>query len=390
MKRLLVTEEGILYRNPAPGYKAECAYLPNVVPLAEKELLCFYRIGQAFYSADGKLARLRSRDGGGTWAQEGCIWDPANPPDSRRAGDKAHYNYSAPHGTQLKDGTLLLVAKRFAVSAVWRAGGEAGWRIFNADTGGIRPCEAALFRSTDDARTWSPPRVIHLPGGGLADTPSQIIEMNDGRLFLACELWKAWDDTRPLHITGFAVFSDDGGETWGERVDFPSARDTEKMFSHSRYARMLDGRICALQWTQDIGARKNYDLHFTISDETGTRWSYPQPTGIPGQTSWVADLGGGALAAAYTRREGMNPGTLVVVSEDEGKTWDLDHQVMVWDAVGQEYLGVEHRPSYPASHDNIAFGKPNLARSADGSLICSWWCTQACVTHIRFARLRAE
>ena len=27
------------------------------------------------------------------------------------------------------------------------------------------------------------------------------------------------------------------------------------MFSHSRYTRMLDGRICALQWTQAIGGQ---------------------------------------------------------------------------------------------------------------------------------------
>jgi hypothetical protein len=63
---------------------------------------------------------------------------------------------------------------------------------------------------------------------------------------------------------------------------------------------------------------------------------------------------------------------------------------MLWDAVGQEYLGCERVPDYPASHDNIAFGKPNLARMPGGSLLASWWCTQACITHIRFARLRIE
>ena len=222
------------------------------------------------------------------------------------------------------------------------------------------------------------------------DTPTQIIELNNGRWFLACEEWKTWDDAAPLHIRGFAVFSDDNGGTWGDRLDFPSASGKEKMYSHSRYTRMLDGRICALQWTQRIGGQKDLDLHFTMSNETGTEWTYPQPTGIPGQTSWVADLGEGLLAAAYSWRHGMTPGVFVVLSEDGGQTWDIDHQLMVWDAVGQEYLGVEHKPSYPASHDNIAFGKPNLARLPDGSLICSWWCTQACITHARFAKLRVQ
>ena len=93
---------------------------------------------------------------------------------------------------------------------------------------------------------------------------------------------------------------------------------------------------------------------------------------------------------AYSLREGMAPGVMVALSDDEGRSWDLDHQVTVWDAVGQEFLGVSHKPSYPASHDNIAFGKPDTAVLPSGEVIVSWWCTQACVTHIRFARLQVQ
>ena len=165
--------------------------------------------------------------------------------------------------------------------------------------------------------------------------------------------------------------------------------DDTKMHSHSRYTRMLDGRVFVLHWTQDIGATQNLDIHMSVSDTSARVWSEPAPTGIPGQTSWAADLGNDRIAAAYTNRE-RNPGIKVVLSEDGGKTWNRDKEIMVWDAVGQEFIGVVHRPDYPRSHENIAFGKPNLARLPDGSLICSWWCTQACVTHIRYARLHVE
>jgi hypothetical protein len=364
--------EGILYRNPSPGLKAECAYLPNVVALSDTQVLSFYRIGSAFYSADGRLAKLRSTDGGKSWVPEGMVWDPRN--------DQTQYSYTAPHATRLRDGTLLLVARRWE-----RRDPDAP--IFNPQTGGSRPGEHVLFRSTDDGHTWSTPETLDLPGEGLADTPSQIIELKDGRWFLACELWKGWDDTRPLHIKGFAVFSDDKGKTWTDREDLPSA--TDRMYSHSRYTQMLDGRIAALQWTQEVGTAQDLDLHLTVSDVTGKQWSNPRPTGIMGQTSWLADLGDQVLVATYTSREGMRPGICVVLSVDGGQTWGLENQVMVWDAVGQEFLGVEQRPSYPASHDNIAFGKPNTARLPNGEIICSWWCTQACVTHARWARLRA-
>ncbi len=375
MKKLKLLSEGVLYKNPNPGFKVECAFLPNIVPLSDTELICFYRLGSAFYSVDGKLAKLRSTDGGETWFQEEHVWDAA--------GDDIPYNYSAPHGTLLRDGSMVLVA--FRVDFV-----DPEVPMYNPETGGWRPVETVLFRSEDHGHTWSEPELVDFPYQGTAAPPSQVIELNDGRWLLTGEHWKAWDDVSPLHIKTFSTFSDDRGKTWSGPVEHPSASDAEKMFSHGRHMQLLDGRVAALQWTQDVGASKDFDLHLTTSDEAASTWSHPQPTGIMGQTSWLVDLGGGLLVAAYTRREGMSPGIMVVLSEDEGKTWDLDNQVMVWDAVGQEYLGVEQRPEYPASHDNIAFGKPNAVRLPNGEIMCSWWCTQACVTHARYARLATE
>lgn len=370
---LRLESEGILYRNPKPGYRAESACVPNIVPISESEILCFYRVGQAFYSHDGRIAQLRSTDGGSSWGPDGTVWNPKD--------DPRPYSYTAPHGTRLRDGTILLVAWRLDVS-------NTDQELFNSSTGGMCATEKVILRSVDNGRTWSAPHVLDLPGDNASDLPSQVIELNDGRLFLACETWKSWNDPRPLHIKGFAVYSKDGGYTWGDRSDFPSALDAAKMYSHTRYTRMLDGRILGFHWTQSIGGQVDYDLHLVYSDDNGENWTLPQPTGIPAQTCWAADLGDGIIALAYTQRKGANPGVNIVLSEDDGRTWDVEHQVRVWDAVAQEFIGVEHVPMYPRSHENIAFGKPNLARLSDGTLVCSWWCTQACVTHARFAKLR--
>ena len=374
MKRLEVLDDGVIYKNPEPGLKAECAFLPNVVPLDGDEVICVYRIGQAFYSTDGTLNVARSTDGGKTWVPEGRVWDIAN--------DDRPYNYSAPHAFRLRDGTLVLTAFRMDFSDPRPQ--------FNPDTGGHRPSEKIILFSADDGQTWTPPRVMDLPLGSLPDTPSSIIELDDGRWWLGLELWKEWDDTGPLHIRGYSTFSDDRGETWSDAIAMDSASDTERMFSHSRYVKMLDGRVAALQWTQKPGSAEDLPEHITISNGDASAWSYPVPTNLMAQTCWLTDLGDGVMAAAYTDREGMNPGIDVVLSQDEGRTWDVESQVQVWDAVGQEYLGTDRVPEYPKSHDNIAFGKPNLARTADGTLIASWWCTQAAVTHSRFARLRVD
>lgn len=369
--KLGIVDEGILYRNPNPGIRAEAAFLPNIVPVSETEIMCFYRIGSAFYSIDGKIGKLRSMDGGHTWKQEGYVWDPIN--------DNFPWNYSAPHATRLRNGSMLLIASRLDCT-------EEDLPMMNPITGGKRATQAVLFRSDDNGYTWSEPERMDLPEGG-EDVPSQIIELNNGKWFLPIEVWKGWDDHGPFRIYGYCLFSIDQGKTWAGRVDYPSACQAARSYSHSRYTQILDGRIAALQWTQEAGTAANYDLHYVMSDVTGEIWSTPQPTGLNAQTSWLTQLDTNVLAAAYTDRTGTNPGVYVVLSEDEGRTWDVLNQVMVWDAVGQEYLGVEKKPEYPASHDNIAFGKPNLVRLKNGELMASWWCTQACVTHIRFAKL---
>ena len=347
-----IIDEGILHKNLNPGVRAEAAFLPNVVAISATEALCFYRIGTAFYSPDGQLAMLRSQDSGRTWMREGDVWDPRN--------YDSPWNYTAPHGARMGDGTLV-------VSAFRNDAADPD----NPDAAERRPKQTILFRSSNDGRTWSEPEPVALPPvEGGPDAPSQIIELDDGRWFLGIEVWT---EHGPFDIKGFALFSGDRGRTWGDKVDYSSASNTTKAYSHSRYTRTRDGRVAVLQWTQEVGTAKDLDLHFTVSDQTGTEWSDPQPTGIRGQTSWLADLGNGVFAAAYTSREGMDPGIKVVVSEDEGRTSDLDNEVTVWDAVGQEYLGVEQKPQYPASHENVAYGKPNLARMPDGELIASWW-----------------
>ena len=49
---------------------------------------------------------------------------------------------------------------------------------------------------------------------------------------------------------------------------------------------------------------------------------------------------------------------MVAASGNGGRSWDLERQVIVWDAVGQEFLGVTHKAAYPSSRDNIAFASP--------------------------------
>ena len=123
-------------------------------------------------------------------------------------------------------------------------------------------------------------------------------------------------------------------------------------------------------------------------DADGHEWSTPAPTNIPGQTNWPVDLGNGKMAVIYTVRETDLPGFYAAISEDDGKTWDLENQIHVWDATGRATIGVNSMDRYPRSHDTISYGAPTAMVLDDGDIFTLFWCTEVAVTHIRYARLR--
>jgi hypothetical protein len=68
-------------------------------------------------------------------------------------------------------------------------------------------------------------------------------------------------------------------------------------------------------------------LHRLFAHPTDRRWPDPEPTPIPAQTHWPAELPGGRLCLVYTWQLAERPGSMTVLSADGGRTWDLDRQV---------------------------------------------------------------
>ena len=375
MAQLEIISDGILFRNPQAGHRVVNSYLPSVLAPSESEWVGVHRRGTAFYSHDGVLAVLRSTDEGASWKEEGLVWDPRK--------DGTPHTYSAPFLSRLRDGTLTLSAMRNDCSDPDRL-------MVNAETGGFLPVETLVFRSQDNGRSWSAPQVIEMPDGIIAYVSGPVIEMQDGGWFLAFDIGKAYDDPRPVQAEMLALFSSDQGRSWGDLHRFAGiSPEEQKTFWHGRVIALKSGRLFTLLWTQDLQSEKFIDLHRTTSDETGRHWDVPQPTAIPAQTSWAVDLSNGRMFAAYTVRELDPPGIRGVLSEDGGKSWDLDRNVVIWDATGRETIGIPSTDTYPASHDVIAFGRPHAAATPGGDVLVSYWCTEACVTQSRWCRLRA-
>ena len=371
---LEVVGRGVLYRNPLPGHQSVHGYLPFVVQLSTGELVCIYRQGSAFYSRDGALAIVRSTDGGATWTDGGLVRDPA--------ADPVLYAYTGPFAAALADDSIVLVAIR-------REQADARLAV-NPVTGAFLPVETVLFRSADGGRTWSDPEPIRIPDGMKLDVSGPIVELLDGAWFLPADTGKAYDDTSPIRNHMVGLVSRDRGGTWTSAGPIANGAADQISFFHGRVVRLLDGRLFTLAWARDERTDAFLSLHRVVSDTHGRNWSTPESTGIPGQTSYAVDLGGEVMVAAYTLREDPRPGLRAVLSRDGGRTWDLDGQVVVWDATGRETIGVASVDTYPQSHDVIAFGRPVATRLDDGDVLISYWCTELSLTQCQWVRVRVD
>ncbi|MDP7396420.1 MAG: sialidase family protein [Lentisphaeria bacterium] len=380
MAKLTVVDSGVMYRNPLPGHEAVAAIYPCILPLSEGELFASFRHGQAMCSRDGMIHLLRSVDGGKTWEHEGPLRD--------RDQDDKPYQYCFGLMTALRDGSILLCDQRADRSDPDRL-------YVHPEHGGSLPLDFFSMRSTDGGRHWSEPLVANLPPlpeGLVAIASGPVLELADGRWMQLFETFNSYDNDQPFDVQTYVLFSSDEGRNWTDRTTVLDSHAEDRCYLHGHVVPLPDGRLYGLFWSGNIELSEFYDLYSVISsDATGSEWGEPQATGIPGQTSCPVVIADGLMAAIYSHREGTDqPGIKIVLSQDSGKTWELDDPLVVWDAYGKEELGVPRTDSYPSSHDVIAYGAPLLTHLSDNELMASLWCTQGADTHIRCYRLRVD
>jgi len=376
MAKLEITDSGILYINPDPAHFHVFASHSHPLQLSEQEFICTYQRGAGMYAADMNIALLRSLDGGVSWTHEGFLHD--------RSGDERPYSYHDGFLSRMSDGTLVVLA--------FRADRSQPNKTMFSPSGGLIENEPILFFSHDGGHTWTRPLPFELPEGLVATPANPVVELEDGCWLATFDQWLSYDDPSPYKPRMLAFFSTDRGRTWGDMVVMADGEPEGKGFWHGKTIRLSDGSLYSMFWSADMTHKDrgpvDLPLHYAFADKTGRNWSKPEPTTIPGQTNWPAELPGGRLCLIYTWREAGQPGFMAVLSEDGGRTWELENQVRLWDATGWTHIGINIPDKYPRSHDTIAFGAPTIMATQEGGLYASWWCTYASLTHIRWARLR--
>lgn len=341
-----VTRSAIVHRD-------ELAYIahPSIVILKTGEWLMAFehtrRRNSIHHSVDEPLMRhimARSSDEGATWSEPYFV------------PDFDWYGVSPPGIEQLQDGTVVLHQSRWAwyplaaarkrkaagEDIYLRLGGSRGWTndYSESDWGrserpwarGYRGCYVHL--SHDDGWTFDDTVKIDTapyPGG---TSRVGVTQLADGRVAFAME-------ERPVYKHVYVVLSDDNCRTWSKPITIGETIGFQ--YPEPDLMEVAPGELFCI--IRDSGLTEH--LHSSRSFDRGETWTPIERTpmyGHPGQLVSVAD---GRLLCTYGRRK-FPFGIRACLSEDRGRTWLMDQEIIIRDDLPNKDLGypatVEYRP----------------------------------------------
>lgn len=362
---LEIVDQGILSREAGRG-----AYMPFITPLADGTFIACQHVGQGLGSPDNHIEVLRSQDGR-TWINEGPL-NGEVPEDG--------WAYRGPQISELPAGRLVMTATRF----------EAGeGALFDPDSEALQRPEMLLFWSEDRGRTWSEPQVVPVglpPEKYTWNGAGTLLQLAPDRWMYPLETWKPEGYEGPPDQKAAAVFSADQGQTWGGFTVVADDPTGALLWWDQMGAVLPDGRIYTLLWTHRYGTSEDLNNHWVISEDQGRTWSEPRPTNLRGQVCTPIPLPDGRVAAIYNFRH--EPQGIRVALTEDLTTFDVENEVVVFDAGAEATLGTPDGENFLAEHLLIAFGKPGGVRLPDGDLLTYFWCTSGGITHTRWVRLR--
>ena len=287
----------------------------------------------------------RTTDGGATWK------DPWFAPDFDWHG------VEPPGLTLLSNGTLVLTQFRFGwyplgLARKRRAAGEPisislpdrGWTEEFVDTEwenseftwarGYHGLYAHL--SDDRGETFSD--TIKIDTGAYRDgfTRTAAVELSDGRV-----VYSVTEHHPPTSRNTYLLSSDDRCRTWDPPVLIVESPNLS--FGEPHLAEIAPGELFCILRTQDLGGY----LYGCRSLDGGQTWSVPESTDLFGLPGHLLVLRDGRLLCTYGRRNapfGIRAG----LSEDGGRSWQTDREIVVRDDLPNSDLGypttIEYEP----------------------------------------------
>ena len=363
---LQILEQDVISRDPSRS-----AFMPVITPLSSGQWLACQHVGTALASPDNDIEVLDSSDQGHSWNSHGTF----------RTETDVGFAYRGPEIAELPDGRLLMTACRFH---------NEGKNLFDFETEALERPDLLLYWSEDKGQTWSDAQLLTIdalpPEKYTANGAGRFLQLAENRWLYFIETWKPTGYDGPPDQKAAFVVSEDQGRTWGDLTVVADDTSGRLLYWDMMECVLPDGRIYAMFWTHLHGTKNDLNNHWSVSEDGGWTWSEPRPTNLRGQVCSPIALPDGRVAAIYNHRHDPH-GIHVAVSEDL-ETFDLDNQVVVFDAGAEAQLGDTKTDAFFEEHLLIGFGKPCGHFEPDtGTLLTYFWCTSGGITHTRWVRL---
>lgn len=361
-----VLSSGLVYRNPAPNLRSRVAYHPSLTLINEKEFVTTFDIGEAIESLDYHTVLSRSIDGGSSWSLEGPLLKTPPPRTSHTV-----------RTSRLADGTLMGLAAIFH-----RDNPDVG--LVNRATFGFVPMDLGLIRSFDFGKSWSGFEPIQAPLIGPSwEICHPIFALRSGRWLWPTATWRGWNGEHPSGDQTVVFISDDCGKSWTKFGRIFDGREIGRARLEVSVIELPDGRVCAVGWVHDSKACKNFPSEYCLSDNQGETFSETAHTGFEAETCKLLLLRDGRIFCAYRRVD--RPGLWATIAQIKDSRWINITEAPLWQGA----------TSVTTSGNNTAdglsalkFGYPSLQEISDGLVMIVFWCQEACVTNIRWLKVK--
>ena len=352
--------------------KGHYSGMPNLTILPDGRLVAAARVQtHAYHEPVGDWVAFESKDGGATWTQTDDPTVPYNWPGNQPREKMERMELVQPDGTYLCAGSVG--------SEYWpeerRGEAEAlGLKIREHPPGAgmISVGGYKLFtaRSTDRGKSWIRREWV-VPGMAQVSGNRPPTFMEDGAI-----LYHVYTtDTRGDHYN-YVWRSTDGGDTW--RLHPMGTHLLSVYVNETAMVETAPGRVLALQ---RVDGRPS-NLVERWSDGGGVTWTDPLETGIWGYPAHLLRLRDGRILCAFGYRREPG-GVRAVLSEDGGRTWDLDRTVVLRDDGGYP-SSLSLRGGHGWGSD---VGYPVSVQLPDDSILTAYYITESDgITHTAATR----
>lgn len=344
--------QGIAYSGKDEPRYSSCAF-PGLCELSDGTLVASFKGAERKIpdNATDRGVAVFSYDGGKTWSSP---VEPFAPPvvDGKPTTIRTLYF------CEVAKGDLLCVCN--AVDATLEA-----LPYYNEETEGLKDTYIMFSHSRDSGNTWEPLRRIQVET--YRDLPLPLTGApfltGDGRVCIQFEVNKPYYEKEYWVHHSCAVFSSDGGYTWGDEVTITGDRNV--YYWDQRLSLLDDGRLCGAFWTFDRRVGDYVDIHYSESSDGGRSFGPLTGTGLTGQPGNIISGRDESMLLVYINRE-KAPVIRIAESED-GRIWrDI---FTVYDS-GMQRSGSKNAGMNDVWSEMGAFnvGHPYMLRLKDGRI----------------------